>query len=81
MHIHPLQFDIVDRCIDRYSNKGDVVFDPFGGLMTVPYRSILKGRKGVATELNPESFRDGIFYLRKAEMDIEAPTLFDDIAV
>lgn len=80
-HICPLQFDIVDRCIDRYSNKGDVVFDPFGGLMTIPYRAILRGRKGLATELNPVSYKDGLFYLRKAEMDIEAPTLFDDIAI
>ncbi|WP_260854982.1 hypothetical protein [Mesorhizobium amorphae] len=30
-HICPLQFDIVDRCIDRYSVLGDIVYDPFGG--------------------------------------------------
>jgi hypothetical protein len=45
-HVCPLQFDIVDRLIDRYSNPGDIVYDPFGGLMTVPYRAILKGRRG-----------------------------------
>lgn len=76
MHICPLQFDIVDRCIERFSNKGDLVADPFGGLMTTPFRALLKGRKGFATELNPESFKDGLFYLRKAEFDLEAPTLF-----
>jgi DNA modification methylase len=38
-HVCPLQFDIVDRLINRYSNPGDVVHDPFGGLMTVPYRA------------------------------------------
>jgi hypothetical protein len=41
-HVCPLQFDIVDRLIERYSNKGDLVFDPFGGLMTVPYRAITR---------------------------------------
>jgi hypothetical protein len=46
MHLCPLQFDIVDRLIERYSNAGDLVFDPFGGLMTVPYRALLKGRRG-----------------------------------
>lgn len=76
-HICPLQFDIVDRCINRYSNKGDVVFDPFGGLMTVPYRAMLMGRFGIATELNPISYRDGLFYLRKAESELEMPTLFN----
>lgn len=79
MHICPLQFDIVDRCIDRFSNKGDLVYDPFGGLMTTPYRAMLKGRKGKAVELNPESFKDGLFYLRKTESEMEAPTLFDVI--
>jgi DNA modification methylase len=39
-HICPLQFDIVDRLINRYTNKGELVFDPFGGLFTVPYRAI-----------------------------------------
>lgn len=36
MHVCPLQIDIVERIINRYSNKGDLVLDPFGGLMTVP---------------------------------------------
>ena len=36
MHVCPLQLDIVERLINRYSNPGDVVLDPFGGLMTVP---------------------------------------------
>ncbi len=76
-HICPLQFDIVDRIIERYTMKGETVFDPFGGLMTVPYRAIKLGRKGRASELNPEYFFDGIKYLRMAEEEMTAPTLFD----
>jgi len=76
-HICPLQFDIVDRIIERYSNKGETVFDPFAGLMTVPYRAILKGRKGYGIELNPISYNDGLWYLEKAETEASAPTLFD----
>lgn len=75
-HICPLQFDIVDRIIERYSNDGDIVFDPFGGLMTVPYRAILKGRYGMASELNPEYFVDGIKYLQAAEKQVDMPDLF-----
>lgn len=77
MHICPLQFDIVDRCINRYSNKGDDVFDPFAGLFTVPYRAIKLGRKGSGTELNHVSYTDGLQYLRAAEIDAVSPTLFD----
>jgi hypothetical protein len=77
MHLCPLQFDIVDRLIERYSNPDDLVFDPFGGLMTVPYRAILKGRRGAATELSAAYFMDGVNYLRAAEEKMTTPQLFD----
>lgn len=76
-HICPLQFDIVDRVIRRFSNEGDLVFDPFGGLFTVPYRALKLGRKGRASELNPGYFLDGIKYLQAMEREISTPTMFD----
>lgn len=78
-HICPLQFDIVDRIIKRYTNPGEVVFDPFGGLMTVPYRAVQLGRHGQACELNADYFRDGVRYLREAESERDVPTLFDSL--
>lgn len=82
-HICPLQFDIVDRVIERYSNPGELVLDPFGGISTVAYRALKLGRKGYVIELNPEYFRDGLNYLRAIESNVTSPTLFtvDDIAV
>ena len=77
MHICPLQLDLVERLIERYSNEGEVVFDPFGGIGTVPYCAIRKRRFGLATELNHDYWRDGLSYLREAENAITAPTLFD----
>ncbi|HEV2709128.1 MAG TPA: DNA methyltransferase [Edaphobacter sp.] len=79
-HICPLQFDIVDRIIRRYTNEGEVVYDPFGGIMTVPYRAIKLGRRGRAAELNVEYFRDGVRYLREIELRRNAPSLFDALA-
>lgn len=76
-HICPLQFDIVDRIINRYTNKDETVFDPFGGLFTVPYRSILLGRKARSCELSLEYFFDGVKYLRAAEVKFNMPSLFD----
>jgi DNA modification methylase len=76
-HVCPLQIDLVDRLIRLYSNKGDVVFDPFGGLMTVPFRAVHLGRHGYGVELNADYFRDGVRYLMEAERDATAPTLFD----
>lgn len=73
----PLQFDIVDRLIERYSNQDEVVYDPFCGLGTVPYRAILKGRRGGGSELNPAYFLDQVHYLKAAEREFSMPTLFD----
>lgn len=80
-HICPLQLDIVERLIERYSNKGETVFDPFGGIQTVPYCAVKMGRKGLSTELNYDYWRDGLAYLQEAEMEASAPTLFDLMAI
>jgi DNA modification methylase len=74
-HVCPLQFDIVDRVINRYSNPGEVVFDPFGGIMTVPYRAATLGRVGYGCELNPSYWADGVEYLKTADNDADVPTL------
>lgn len=78
-HLCPMQFDIADRVIEQMSNPGDVVFDPFGGLMTVPYRAILKKRFGVGVELNPAYFMDGAAYCKAAYDEVSMPSLFDII--
>jgi len=75
-HVCPLQFDIVDRLINRYSNPGELVFDPFGGLFTVPYRALGLGRRGRAVELNPGYFLDGVKYLEAKERQMAMPDLF-----
>lgn len=77
LHVCPLQIEIVDRLIERYSNVGDTIFDPFGGLMTVPVRALHLGRHGLATELNSDYFRDGVGYLKAEEIKKGEPSLFD----
>ena len=77
MHVCPLQFDIVDRLINRYTNEGDLVFDPFGGIGTVPLRAMKAHRRGIMTELNADYFRDAVGYLEAEEAQLDMPTLFD----
>jgi len=81
LHLCPLQFDIVDRCIVQYSEPGDLVFDPFGGLMTVPYRALKHRRRGAAVELNPAYFLDGCKYVEAAARELAMPNLFDLMTV
>ena len=76
-HVCPLQFDIIDRALDRYSNPGELVYDPFGGIGSTPYRCIMKGRRGIATELNEDYWKDGAQYLKEAEYKRSIPQLFD----
>lgn len=64
-HVCPLQLDIVDRLINRYSNPGDLVLDPFGGLGTVALEAIKAGRRGYTIELNNDYFRDAVGYLKE----------------
>ena len=77
LHVCPLQFETVDRLINRYSNEGDLIFDPFGGVGTVPLRALKLGRKGMMTELNEGYFRDAVGYLHEEEDKRDVPTLFD----
>ncbi len=76
-HICPFQLDIVDRSITRWSNPGDLVLDPFGGLMSVPYRAVTLGRRGYGIELNTDYWKYGVSYCRAAESELKVPTLFD----
>jgi hypothetical protein len=80
LHVCPLQFDIVDRLITRYSNEDEVVYDPFCGIGTVPYRAVKLGRRGQGSELNTQYFLDSVQYLQAMEHEIEMPSLFDTIS-
>jgi hypothetical protein len=76
-HLCPLQFDICDRLIERFTNKGEIVFDPFAGIGSVGYRAILKDRKHIGTELSTRYFMDGVHYMQSAEREMNMPSLFD----
>ena len=77
MHVCPLQLDIIKRLVVRYSNPGDTVLDPFHGIGSVGYQSILLGRKAVGVELNEEYWRCAVGYCEMAEAKACSPTLFD----
>lgn len=77
LHVCPLQLDIVDRLINRYSNPGDLVLDPFGGIGTVALEAVKAGRQGYTIELNDGYFRDAVGYLREAEERDMTISLFD----
>jgi DNA modification methylase len=59
-HQHPLQLDVIERCIELWSNPGDVVLTPFLGIGSEVYGAVSAGRKGIGFELKPSYFQQAI---------------------
>ena len=56
-HVHPLQLDVIDRCVQLYSNPGETVFTPFMGVGSEVYSPVLLGRRGMGAELKATYYR------------------------
>lgn len=76
-HVCPLQLDVIERLIERFSKPGETILDPFGGVMSVPYQAVKMKRRGVGIELNPTYWKYGVAFCERAEKEMLAPTLFD----
>lgn len=76
-HVCPLQLDVIERLLERYTNKKDIVLDPFGGVMSVPYVCMKTGRRGVGIELNSVYWSYGVKFCKRLEDKMAVPTLFD----
>lgn len=75
-HICPLQLDTIDRAINLWSNKGDVVLTPFMGIGSEVYQSILDERKGIGFELKDSYFREAVKNIQVAEAKMNEERLF-----
>ena len=59
-HVHPLQLDVIERCIILWSNPGEIVFTPFMGVGSEVYGAVINDRKGVGVELKASYYRQSI---------------------
>jgi DNA modification methylase len=59
-HVHPLQLDVIDRCVVLRTNPGETVFTPFMGVGSEVYSPVLLGRRGVGAELKESYFRQAV---------------------
>lgn len=55
-HICPLQLEVIQRCIELWTNPNDIVFDPFGGIGSTAYVALLMGRRAISSELKDSYF-------------------------
>lgn len=78
-HISPLQLDVIERCIELWSNPGDVVLTPFLGIGSEVYGAVAAGRKGIGFELKPSYFSQAVRNLAELER-VETENLFGALA-
>lgn len=76
-HICPLQLGVIRRCVQLWSNPGDLVFSPFVGVGSEGHVAIQEGRKFRGTELKRSYFRQAAINLRRA-IDIKQPQMFHE---
>jgi len=68
-HVHPLQLDVIDRCIVLWSNPGETVLTPFMGVGSEVYAAVRAGRRGLGAELKPSYYRQAVKNVRAAWTD------------
>jgi len=65
-HICPLQLEVIQRCIELWSNQKDIVLDPFAGIGSSPYVATRLGRRGMGIELKGSYYKQMVNNLEKA---------------
>ncbi len=65
-HVHPLQLDVIDRCVQLFSNPGENVFTPFMGVGSEVYSPLLLGRRAIGAELKESYYRQAVKNVRMA---------------
>ena len=68
-HVHPLQLDVIDRCLVLWSNPSENVLTPFMGVGSEVYGAVRAGRRGIGVELKPSYYRQAVKNVKAAETD------------
>jgi DNA modification methylase len=75
-HICPLQLDVIERCLELWTNEGDVVLSPFAGIGSEGVVSVQTGRKFIGVELKQSYFEWASKFLADEEAKLNQPSLF-----
>ncbi len=79
-HICPLQLGFIERCVRLWSNPGELVLTPFAGIGSELYQAVKLGRRAIGIELKPSYWRTAVENMTELEAEMDAPTLFDEVA-
>lgn len=59
-HIHPLQLDVIERCLVLWSNPSETVLTPFMGVGSEVCGALANGRRAIGIELKPSYYRQAL---------------------
>lgn len=76
-HVHPLQLDVIERCVTLWSNPGENIFTPFMGVGSEVYGAVILGRKGIGVELKESYYKQSIKNLESIEFQEEQLKLWN----
>lgn len=79
-HVHPLQLDVIDRCLVLWSNPGETVLTPFMGVGSEVYAAVRAGRLGIGAELKPSYYRQAVKNLAALDRDHEDQSWIDALS-
>jgi len=71
-HISPLQLDVIERCIELWSNAGETVLTPFMGIGSEVYCALDAGRRGVGFELKDSYWRQAVINIQRLDNELTA---------
>lgn len=73
-HQHPLQLDVIMRCVQLWTNIGETVLTPFMGVGSEVYGAVKLGRRGVGCELKPSYYSQAVKNLASIEAEVDQPS-------
>lgn len=73
-HICPLQLEIIKRCVELWTNPGDIVFDPFAGIGSSLYVALRMNRRGLGVELKESYYKQAV---NNCEVALTEPKIKD----
>ena len=79
-HVHPLQLDVIDRCLVLWSNPGENILTPFMGVGSEVYSAVRMGRRGIGVELKPTYYRQAVMNVQSLQYPQEWQQDFGSLA-
>ncbi len=79
-HVHPLQLDVIERCVVLGSNPGETILTPYLGVGSEAYGAVINNRKAIGWDTKPAYYAQAVKNLAAAanHRDIETRSLFQD---